>query len=63
MKNKLEKFRNIEPLSRVLRAFGIPPIEVIKPQPVDIFRHLGLPILEEELPKIKEEFLKSIEDD
>lgn len=63
MKNKLEKFRNIEPLSRVLRAFGIPPIEAIKPQPVDIFRYLGLPILEEELPKIKEEFLKNIEGD
>jgi len=52
---KLDLHRKLEPVSRVLRALGIPPIEAVIILPREILDDLGIPKLEDVLPKIKDD--------
>lgn len=51
---RYDEFRKLEPISRLLRALGVPPPEALIPTPRELARDLGVPLLEDELPKIKE---------
>jgi len=52
---EMDLYRKIEPVSRVLRALGIPPLEAVIPTPREILDDLGIPKLEDVLPKIKDD--------
>jgi hypothetical protein len=52
---KLDLYRKLEPISRVLRALGLPPPEAFIPTPAEILADLGVPTIEEIMPAIKEE--------
>lgn len=57
---KYDLYRKIEPVSRVLRALGVPPPEAFIPTPAEILDDLGVPTIEEILPAIKEEIRSKI---
>jgi len=48
----LDLYRKLEPVSRVLRALGIPPPEAFIPTPAEILKDLGVPTIEELLEPI-----------
>jgi len=48
-------YRKIEPVSRVLRALGVPPIETVLPTPAELLSDLGIPTIEDLLEPIKGE--------
>jgi len=52
---EMDLYRKIEPVSRVLRAFGLPPLETVLITPREIMDDLGIPKLEDVLPKIKDD--------
>lgn len=52
---KPDLYRKLEPVSRVLRALGVPPPEAILPTPAEILADLGVPTIEEIVPAIKDE--------
>ena len=49
-----DKYRKLEPISRLLRAFAIPPPESIIPTPKEIMEELGI--------RTPEEFMSSVKD-
>lgn len=51
----LDLYRKLEPVSRLLRAFGVPPIEEIIPTPAEILTDLGVPTIEDIIPTIKDD--------
>jgi len=51
----LDLYRKLEPVSRLLRALGVPPPEAVLPTPAEIMEDLGVPTLEDIVPAIKEE--------
>ena len=51
----LDLYRKLEPVSRVLRALGVPPPEAFIPTPAEILSDLGIPTIEEIVPAIKDE--------
>lgn len=57
---KYDLYRKIEPVSRVLRALGVPPPEAFIPTPAELLTDLGVPTMEEILPAIKEEIRDKI---
>ena len=57
---KYDLYRKIEPLSRVLRALGVPPPEAFIPTPAEILTDLGVPTIEDILPAIKEEIRSKV---
>ena len=56
----LDLYRKLEPISRVLRALGVPPPEAFIPTPAEILADLGIPTIEEILPAIKEEIRSKV---
>ena len=52
---KLDLYRKLEPISRVLRALGVPPPEVVIPTPAEVMEDLGIPTIEDMLEPIKDE--------
>lgn len=53
-------YRKLEPVSRVLRALGVPPPEAFIPTPAEIMEDLGVPTMEEIVPAIKDEIRSKI---
>jgi len=51
----LDLYRKLEPVSRVLRALGVPPPEAVLPTPAEIMEDLGVPTLDDIVPAIKNE--------
>jgi len=51
----LDLYRKLEPISRVLRALGFPPLESVLPTPAEVFEDLGIPTIEDLLEPIKNE--------
>jgi len=60
MEDEKDLYRKLEPISRVLRALGVPPPEVFIPTPAELLEDLGVPTIEEILPTIKEEIRSKI---
>ena len=56
----LDLYRKLEPVSRVLRAVGVPPPEAFIPTPAEILSDLGVPALEDILPAIKDEIRSKV---
>lgn len=52
---RLDLYRKLEPISRVLRALGVPPPEAVLPTPAELFEDLGVPTIEDLLEPIKGE--------
>ena len=48
-------YRKIEPVSRLLRALGVPPLESVLPTPAEVLEDLGVPTIEDLLEPIKGE--------
>lgn len=59
-KEPLDLYRKLEPVSRVLRALGVPPPEAFIPTPAEIMADLGVPLIEDIVPAIKEEIRSKI---
>jgi hypothetical protein len=57
---QLDLYRKLEPLSRILRALGVPPPEAVLPTPAEILVELGVPTLEDLVAPIKEEIQSKI---
>ncbi len=57
---KLDMYRKLEPVSRLLRALGVPPPEAFIPTPAEILADLGIPTIEEIIPAIKDEIRSKI---
>lgn len=57
---KLDLYRKLEPVSRVLRALGVPPPEAFIPTPAEILSDLGLPLIEDIVPAIKTDIRNKI---
>jgi len=53
-------YRKLEPVSRLLRALGIPPPEAFIPTPAEILADIGVPTIEEIVPAIKDEIRSKI---
>ena len=49
----LDLYRKLEPVSRVLRALGVPPLEAVLPTPAEVLEDLGVPTFEELLEPVK----------
>jgi len=60
MNEDLDKYRKLEPISRVLRALGIPPPEAVIPTPKEIMEELGIRTPEELLIPVKNEIKSTI---
>jgi len=60
MIENLDEFRKIEPISRVLRALAIPPIEAVIPPPKEIMEDLGIRTPEQLLVPVKAKIKSSI---
>jgi len=56
----LDLYRKLEPVSRVLRALGVPPPEAVLPTPAEIMEDLGVPTLDDIVPAIKTEIRSKI---
>lgn len=56
----LDLYRKLEPISRVLRALGVPPPEAVIPTPAEVMEDLGIPTIEGIVPAIKEEIRSKI---
>lgn len=56
----LDLYRKLEPVSRLLRALGVPPPEAFIPTPAEILCDLGVPTIEEIVPAIKDEIRSKI---
>lgn len=56
----LDLYRKLEPVSRVLRALGVPPPEAVLPTPAEILEDLGVPTLDDIVPSIKDEIRSKI---
>lgn len=56
----MDQFRNLEPISKVLRALAIPPPETVIPTPKEILNELGIITLEEMLPPIKQKIQNKV---
>lgn len=56
----LDLYRKLEPVSRLLRAFGVPPPEAVLPTPAEILEDLGVPTLDDIVPSIKDEIRSKI---
>jgi len=52
---KHDLYRKIEPVSRLLRALGVPPLEAVLPTPAEVLEDLGVPTFEELLEPIKDD--------
>lgn len=59
-KEPLDLYRKLEPVSRVLRALGVPPPEAVLPTPAEILEDLGVPTLDDIVPSIKDEIRSKI---
>lgn len=57
---KYDLYRKLEPVSRVLRAFGLPPPEAFIPTPAEVIKDLGIPTIEEIVPAIKDEIRSKV---
>lgn len=57
---KLDLYRKLEPISRVLRALGVPPPEAFIPTPAEVLGDLGVPTIEDVVPAIKDEIRSKI---
>jgi len=57
---KLDLYRKLEPVSRLLRALGVPPPEAFIPTPAEIMADLGVPLIEDIVPAIKDEIRSKI---
>jgi len=55
MPDEKDLYRKLEPISRVLRALGVPPPESLIPTPAEILADLGVPLIEDIVPAIKDE--------
>lgn len=55
-----DKYRKLEPISRVLRALAIPPPEAVIPTPKEIMEELGIRTPEELLAPVKDEIKTTI---
>jgi len=53
MSEDLDKYRKLEPISRVLRALAIPPPEAVIPTPKEIMEELGIRTPEQLLAPVK----------
>jgi len=60
MNEDLDKYRKLEPISRVLRALAIPPPEAVIPTPKEIMEELGIRTPEELLAPVKDEIKTTI---
>ena len=56
----LDKYRKLEPISRVLRALAIPPPEAVIPTPKEVMEELGIRTPEELLAPVKNEIKTTI---
>lgn len=56
----LDLYRKLEPVSRLLRALGVPPPEAVLPTPAEILEDLGVPTLDDIVPSIKDEIRSKI---
>lgn len=48
-------YRKLEPISRVLRAIGVPPPEAVLPTPAEFLEDVGVPTVEDLIVPIKSE--------
>ena len=55
MEDEKDLYRKLEPISRVFRALGVPPPEAFIPTPAEILADLGVPLIEDIVPAIKDE--------
>lgn len=46
-------YRKLEPISRVLRALGVPPPEAVIPTPAEFLEDVGVPTVDDLLEPIK----------
>ncbi len=53
-------YRKIEPISRVLRAIGVPPPEAVLPTPAELLADVGIPTIEDLLEPIKADIRSKI---
>lgn len=53
-------YRKLEPISRVLRALGVPPPESLIPTPADVLKALGVPTPEELMADVKDDLIKLV---
>lgn len=53
--DQLDLYRKLEPISRVLRALGVPPPEAVLPTPAEFLADVGVPTVEDLLEPIKSE--------
>ena len=60
MNADMDNLRKLEPISRLLKALGVPPIETVIPSPRELIIKMGLPLLEDKLPGIKNEIERAI---
>ena len=60
MNEDLDKYRKLEPISRVLRALAIPPPEAVIPTPKEVMEELGIRTPEELLAPVKNEIKTTI---
>lgn len=60
MNEDLDKYRKLEPVSRVLRALAIPPPEAVIPTPKEVMEELGIRTPEELLVPLKNEIKTTI---
>lgn len=51
-------YRKLEPISRILKALGVPPPESLIPTPADALKAMGVPTPEELLENVKEDLIK-----
>ncbi len=60
MPDEKDLYRKLEPISRILRALGVPPPESLIPTPADVLKALGVPTPEELLADVKEDLIKLV---
>ncbi len=53
-------YRKLEPISRVLRALGVPPPEAVIPTPAEFLEDVGVPTVEDLIEPIKAEIRSKI---
>ncbi len=53
-------YRKLEPISRVLRALGVPPPEAVIPTPAEFLEYVGVPTVEDLIEPIKAEIRSKI---
>ena len=60
MKEDYDKYRKLEPISRVLRALAIPPPEAFIPTPYEVMKEAGIQTPEELVTPLKDDIKTGI---